>query len=741
MREWMVPLALLLLAALFFWPLWIHPDSFFYPPDGRYTDLAVTHWPNALFIRYSLQSWGQVPLWRPLIMSGAPFAANPLAGLWYSPNWLLLLLPLTPAFSLLFVLHTAWAGWGGYRLVRSLGGTRSGGLVAAFTLMFAAKALAHLALGHVGLHAAWAWLPWLLWAVRRLATRRRPGDVALAGAAAAMTILADVRLGAYGGVAAAGYWLGTVCSQGAARSKARPYAVGLGAGLLAAALAAVQILPLAAVSSRLSRGAIGPEASVALSLPPARLLGLLIADHGGAHEWQTYLGAAGLLLALVGLFCWPRRQRWWWGGLALGAGLYSLGAHTVFYPALLRWLPPLGWLRGPARAWFLVVLAAAVLAGQGVSAVERGALRIGRRGGDRLAVALAGVAVAGGVGGLFLRLPLNVTAAALTWAAAGLLLALAASRRLPPRFFAVLACALCLGDLWGVGATLYRVRPAGEVLAEGGAAAAWLAEQPPPFRVYSPSYSIPQQTGALYELEMADGVDPFQLADYVAFMRVASGVDLPGYHVTIPPFPEVDPGEELLLAHRDAVPDPRLLGLLNVRYLAAAYPVDAAGWTPLGEWDGVYLYRNEYVLPRAFVVEQVATVSGLEAALAWMAQNDLSQAAVVDGGRPFDGAGESRAVDWVDRRPQRIELTAEGPGLLVLSEVYDPDWRVTVDGRAAEMVRADGILRGVYLEPGRQQVVFSYRPAGLAAGLLVTGLGVLCAAAWAIRCKSPKKRG
>jgi len=363
---------------------------------------------------------------------------------------------------------------------------------------------------------------------------------------------------------------------------------------------------------------------------------------------------------------------------------------------------------------------------------------------DRVAAGLIGAALAGVGGGLALRLPADVVAAVVIWPLGGALLALRASGRLRAPWFTGLALALMVVDLWGVGFTLYRVRPADEVLAEGKAAAAWLAAQPPPFRVYSPSYSIPQHTGAAHGIETVDGVDPFQLADTVAFMRAATGVDLPGYSVTIPPFPEVAQGENMLLAHRGVVPDLRLLGLLNVRYLAAAYPVETEGLAPLGRQGGVYLYRNEWALPRAFVVGQVEMAEGLEEALAWLAENDPRRAAVVEGtggtgeqegeseeqeagGR---GAGEARIVQWT---PNRIQVEAEGPGLLVLGEVYDPDWRGQVDGREAEIVRADGILRGVYLKEGLHQVTLAYQPAGLGVGGGVTAAGWMCAAAlWAV---------
>jgi hypothetical protein len=785
MRRWVLPLLLVALAAAFFWRLWLAPDGFLYRSNSLYSDLTITHWPNALFIRDSLATWRQVPLWRPLILGGQPFAANPLSGLWYPPNLLLLVLPLTPTFNLLFVLHTAWVGWGGYKLARATEASRAGGLLAAFTLMLAPKALVHLATGHVGLYCAWAWLPWTLWAARRLAARGRPGDVATAAVTAAMLVLADVRLGFYGGLAAAAYWL-LIVSRGLGIGDGEPETgdwrlrevrgrwlmAGVGAGLLAASLVGAQAASLAAVSGRLNRGALSLEESGIASLPPRYLVGLVVADHAGFQEWMTYLGATGLLLALAGLARWPGKERWWWGGLALAAAVYSLGIHTPLYGLLYRALPPLQWLRGPARAWFLVVLATAVLAARGLTAMAETRVLtttgfLHRRWMDQVAVGLVGAALAGGGGGLALGLPVNVVAAAIVWPASGALVALRAGGRLRASLFAGLALALALADLWGVGSTLYRVRQADEVLAEGQAAAAWLADQVRPFRIYSPSYSIPQHTGAVYGVEMVDGVDPFQLADYVAFMRAATRVNLPGYSVTIPSFPEIAPREGFLLAHRGVVPDLRLLGLLNVRYVAAAYPMEAEGLVSLGERGGVYLYRNERALPRAFMVRQVETVEGLEEALAWLAENDPAASAVVVGGsgeaqedkgtplrlggqrdgearrqglliencelrrvemRGGGGVGEARLVEWT---PNYIQVEAEGPGLLVLSEVYDPDWRVRVDGREAEMVRADGILRGTYLEGGRHRVEFAYRPAGLWVGCWMTTAGwVAVAVLW-----------
>ena len=66
-------------------------------------------------------------------------------------------------------------------------------------------------------------------------------------------------------------------------------------------------------------------------------------------------------------------------------------------------------------------------------------------------------------------------------------------------------------------------RSSQEVLSQGGEVAAYLKENSDHsyFRVYSPSYSLPQQTAAADQLQLADGVDPLQLASYWSFMLTA----------------------------------------------------------------------------------------------------------------------------------------------------------------------------------------------------------------------------
>src|SRR5207247_927128 len=147
----------------------------------------------AEYLRASLWRYHQWPLWNAQMFAGQPFAADPLAGLWYPPNLLLLVLPLPFAFNALFILHLAWAGYGLFRLLRAEGLSQGAAFLGGLAFMGTPKLMAHLGAGHVSLIFALAWTPWFLLAVRRAAAvgGLRPG--ALAGVIFALTFLADVR--------------------------------------------------------------------------------------------------------------------------------------------------------------------------------------------------------------------------------------------------------------------------------------------------------------------------------------------------------------------------------------------------------------------------------------------------------------------------------------------------------------------------------------------------------------------
>jgi len=71
----------------------------------------------------------------------------------------------------------------------------------------------------------------------------------------------------------------------------------------------------------------------------------------------------------------------------------------------------------------------------------------------------------------------------------------------------------------------------------------------------------------------------------------------------------------------------------------------------------------------------------------------------------------------------------QGPGTLVLSDPMYPGWRAKVDGKEAPISLTRGLLRSVELPPGAHEVVFTFIPLSLYAGLGVSLLAAVFAVA------------
>jgi hypothetical protein len=123
-----------------------------------------------------------------------------------------------------------------------------------------------------------------------------------------------------------------------------------------------------------------------------------------------------------------------------------------------------------------------------------------------------------------------------------------------------------------------------------------------------------------------------------------------------------------------------------------------------------------------------------ERALNRLAAADFPDAQVILPSLP-PGFGDVPACDgqitWQARAPERLELdvTTRQPCILVLSELFYPGWRATVDGAAATILPADLILRAIPLSPGRHAVSFIFQPASFTIGAALSATTVVLALA------------
>jgi hypothetical protein len=367
--------------------------------------------------------------------------------------------------------------------------------------------------------------------------------------------------------------------------------------LLTAAFTAPQWIALLLYRADLSRSTITLNDAAAGSLSSGQWVGLLIGDHGGNWESLVYVGVSTFTLAVVALLKRPRQVAFWWIVIALAA-LYAMGDQFVLWPLLNRLIPALRWWRVPPRVWLISALILPYLAGWGADTLADGPS-------DRRAARLSVVALLGGgmVCGVFSTLTLSAqldwTATVGTFAlpAIALVMLLAIFGKLPTHALLIVFALVVLVDVLWIDRTLVTGRSENEWLEPHRELAEYLVEAGAT-RVYSPSYSLPQQAAAYWQIPQFGGVDPFQMQRYVDAAEQATGVQADGYSVTLPAYQVDEDSDDLSFdavlarANRDAPIRPDLLAEWLVSHVVSAFEIDAAGLVFETQIGDVYVYRN-----------------------------------------------------------------------------------------------------------------------------------------------------
>ncbi len=761
-KTWLPWLVLIPAVLALFWPALLRPEAVLFPTFSPFSDTMVIHWPKVRLMAESWQAGQGLPYWSPLILSGMPLAANQLAMLFYPPAWLFLFFPPEPIFNLFFVLHLFLGGLGIYLLLREnfkLSALAS--LLGGLTFALNGKWLAHLAGGHVSMVAAIAWMPWAVLGVHLLIERgsrgageqgrffllRSPAPllIFLTAVSLAMQILTHslpVIYSVYLLLAIILWHASSVkCQVSSVRCHAPrtthyvprlllSLALLLIILLVAAALGAVQLLPLQELAG-LSNRSLSLSQAEALSLSlPQLLVGLLLPAAQAGHEYVIYTGLVALLLAPFGL---TRTNRWSWfyGLVFVFALLFALGPENPLHALFYYVAPGFRWVRTPARIFFVGGLTLAILVGFGAERLRQTAWSPAAKGWlTRLTLALAPLFLLAGVGlaviaGQTYSVWRGAIALALFIPAGLVVILLRVQRTLSAQIALALLGLLLFFDLAWFDASLLRFISLDEALAPGRPAAEYLAEQPGYFRVYSPSYSLPVQTAVAYQLQLADGVEPVHLAAYDQFMARAGGYHDAGFSVTIPVF-----NGPLESALREVKPDLKLLGLLNVAYLVSAFPMDWPGLTLEKEINQTYIYRNEQALPRAWVAHQA-----IPAESDWLSQLEsqpnLDNVVIIENNANVERLTlnvqrSTSEITFYSANQIEIETKIDQPGWLVVSELWYPGWQAQVNGASQPVEKVNGLLRGVYLaRPGQYHVSLVYRPWSVTVGGWISGITTL----------------
>lgn len=712
LARWSAVLMLVLIALAL-----VPPGTLPYPPTGTYSDAVISHWPNAYLLRQSVWREGQWPFWNPTRMLGQPFAANPLSKVWYPPQWLVLVLPPTLHLNLLWYAHMAWLGLGMIAWARAERLHPLAGFFAALAWGLNPKLIGHLGAGHFDIVYALAWVPWLLLSVQRVAASSTLRRGLTLGVVAALLALADPRIAFYMLPVGVAYALlliyllrvrETTSDVLTSRrgSSWQPWGLAI---VLFFLLTAVQSIPLLALSPYLTRASIAAQEAAEYSLPLRYLLGLLIPDVGGLHEWMTYVGLPVLVLALLPLRRGPRRLAAlvWWGlaGLAL---LWSLGKNGPLFMPVARHIPFVGWFRIPSRAWFILVLSLVLLGSWGLNGLlSYGLGRYGQL--AAMALAFSGLVwffvatfampglppVISGTGLALLCTGLGV------WVGGG---GLANMIPASPGRIAFLGCAflvlvlafsLLLVDLSLVEArSMEAIEKPEQALVDMIDPACGL--------VYSPSFELIGPGAVQAGIATLHGVDPFQLAWSSETITGAAGTVWEAYSVIVPPMP---PSEKTL---QYTQPNYDELAALGTCWIVAKYPLEGKRSELSKAVGETYVYRMQ------------------------------------PGGELVPGATVLPSTPITGPRPVKTNacfdvVSTGSPVWAIFPQSWAPGWRAWVDGRSVPVERVGGIFVGFRVATdGCHEISVAYRPVADFIGLGVSGATVFGLAVGTIVCRQKR---
>lgn len=748
---------------------------------------------------------GQLPLWNPWLGMGAPLLANYQVALLYPPTWLLFFLSFLGGIEwhawgqmLLVTIHCVIAGMGMARLARRLGLEPLSQAISGLAYGLGAYLVARA--GFLSINAAAAWLPWIADYSGRLAsTRLRRGE---SGQLLVLKLAAVVVLQLLAGHAQtawytallvlpwSGYWAWVDASDlnpsrppvlknvwNPLRHVLKTWLWVWGGYLLAAGLAAVQLLPTAEYLLESQRsGAVNYETAMTYSFWPWRLLTLLApglfgspvsSDYWGyANYWEDalYIGLLPLLLAIAAVLYWlsvrirgksdkqsipagqlSQQPRWEAVPLLLVITLLSLllalGKNTPVFPWLYRHVPTFDMFQAPARFTLWAAFSLPLLAGFGVQVWHRPrkrALYWTRLGTAGAAAVTIGAGLTwywlGDVSPTFIR---ATALAGLMGVAAGILSLLA-----PPESYSASstrwhwAVALFVAvDLiiagWqlnpGVDARFFS-QPNGK----SDAISQMLAGR----RLYiSPDdeYQLKYERFLRFD-SYKSGEDPFRMRQVL----------LPNLNMLdrVPVLSNFDP---LVPARYAAWMD----ALNRAQGKALENMLDLSGVGAVEHIDPSAEYGVSF--------SQLPTGKGLRARLILcenQSDNGISmppldyiqsesfdvrrEVLLEDGsGTVFRclGSGLMGTVESAEELPDRLtyQIQASSPGWLLVADTWYPGWQVFVDGVERPLVRADTLFRAVVVGPGDREVVLQYKPLSFSVGLavsLIVGLGLLFVVAY-----------
>lgn len=707
---------------------------------------------------------GNLPLWNPHLFSGTPFVGSFQSAMFYPPNYVHLVAPVSLGINFEFAFNVWVLAVGAHLWARGRGLSFVASLLCAGVAAFGATVWLRVLAGALTVLATYAWVPWLLASIDALARKLTLGWWLVATLAASMTLLAGHPPTAF----MSAFVLAMYCVPALWRSRGRARLVGalLAAGALSVSIAGVQLAPgYDASVEGIRRAGVDFAFATSWSFPPENLLTLFVPSMFGdatatqvrylGRWWywddMAYIGVTASVLAAVGVLATghaARRTAMWLGGLLV---VLALGRYTPLYRVAFEHLPAFDLIRAPSKFMYFASLFLALLAGIGLDRLigtddsqtppaaheapdPQRMLRI------RVAWAAGLFGVLVGVAGFWSMGSASSASGLTPWSPIVLLASLNEGGDLSPRAAAWWArtagqSLLGSGALFVVIAVVVRLAARTRWLATGLvviglAELLWFAGHHRGgnavdlgLRQRAGFAGVLERagTGRIMEVGIASnaplglrgysvwGYDPVVLDRYSTFMGRSQGVG---------------PLDLDNVRGRPPSRDHRHLRMLRLTGLVGH---GATRWSADAEWTADPLPRLLFVSGYRVEKEREAILDLLDSDAFDPLELVVLEAPpdVEPSGFPPNGSATifSESTDHLD-----IEAELDAPAILIVTDAYSAGWRAKAlpgSVQSVYVVRpANLVLRAIALERGRHRIRLEYVPPHNRLGQLASGLGI-----------------
>ncbi len=680
-----MPVVYILMTLTVFWRLWtpIHgaQRTWKYDPQHAY-------WGDMVFQSDTL-SQGQVALWNPHDRAGYPVYGDPQPGLFYPPNWPLLLwgsfsesLPFSIA-SFKILLHWIFGAIGMHLLIRRFGGKEPACYTAGILFSFTSPKLRYMG---SALNWSVAWIPWVLLAIDWFAEKPNAKRGIVMGSALAMVLLS-------GAPAVVLYTLVIALPFGLYRMRSKikenwkPIGIATGVTLL-------WTLPLMASNLEQLPESVRQVRTYAFItdsvFTPGHLLSFLVPRLGQGEN--PYIGGFGLLCIGLAL-AHPKHRNLAWIFLAITtfALAISLGSHAGFLPALASSFSPFSLFRRAHRYLYISSLTTALLAGLGFAYVlslecEERKAQVAKF------ITLFGGALSFALGLAYLisvvvqdkiNAPKNIGFGLAFLSAAVFTILLRQVLVSKGKLRTSLAWAIPLFVFLDISTANHKAAEMGLTnmpLTPNDGAIADLEGLEKEWRVYDDDF-LNYRPGTRLKIRDFSGYeeDPLALSRY----------------------------QKLRLASKKS---PVLMGHANVRYI-----LDGKGPVrPNAKFAKLVapkIWELNNVAPAVYFVPFPKVVANPEEALKALRTMVPGENAVVEGLGKQPVFQDSKLaptaghLQILEPNFVRAEIETPGPGLVIIAESYYSKWQATLDGNATPILPANLMFRGIVVPSAGKHVI------------------------------------